>query len=282
MDLLVFKILNKLKLSTYINTFISEKRNGKKVIIPIQGGLGYNNTWNHEPWMMNLFIKISPFFNGNFYDVGVNTGQTLIAAKSVFHNLNYYGFEPNSICVAYIDKLIKLNKWENITIFPVGIGEKAEIKKLDFFNEDDIDPSASMVENFRPLQSIHHSLFVPCFSFQDIFKFTEIKQDSIIKIDVEGGELEVIKGLKELLSLKRPYIIIEILPIYDKENISRLNRQNELEVILNDNGYCILQINTKLLTLNLKNTIGIHNSMDQVDYILAPIEKKDILLQAFN
>ena len=171
MNLLLFKILHKLGLTSHVNITVPSIQGNKKVLIPIQGNLGYNNTWNHEPWMRIVLTKLIPFFKGFFFDIGVNTGQTLISAKTTFENLNYFGFEPNAICVAYVNKLVKANYWEGITIFPFGMSERAEIKKLDFYYEDEIDPSASMVENFRPSQSIHHSMFVPCFSFDEILKF---------------------------------------------------------------------------------------------------------------
>lgn len=282
MHILPFKILHKLGLTAHANFLVPSNQGNTKVRIPIHGNLGYNNTWSHEPWMKAVFVKLIPFFKGSFFDIGVNTGQTLIAAKTVFKDFDYYGFEPNSICVGYVTKLVKANNWKNVTIFPVGISEKAEIKKLDFFYEDEIDPSASMVENFRPEQSIHHSMFVPCFAFEEILKFTSIKEGSIIKIDVEGAELEVLKGLKQVLIANRPLVIIEILAVYNSENIFRLNRQNELESILKEAGYSILLINKEKGSLQHLDTIGVNANTDNVDYILMPNEKKDSLLQAFN
>jgi FkbM family methyltransferase len=282
MHILPFKILHKLGLTAHGNFLVPCHQGNKKIRIPIQGNLGYNNTWGHEPWMNLVFTKLIPFFKGNFFDIGVNTGQTLITAKTVFDNFSYYGFEPNSICVSYVGKLVKANNWKDVTIFPVGISEKAEIKKLDFFYEDEIDPSASMVENFRPQQSIHHSTFVPCFAFDEISKFTDIKQNSIIKIDVEGAELEVMKGLKQVLLENKPIVVIEILPVYSSENVFRLNRQDELESILQEAGYSILLIDTAQAELKYLDTIGVNDNTDNVDYLLVPNEKKELLLKAFN
>lgn len=38
----------------------------------------------------------------------------------------------------------------------------------------------------------------------------------IVKIDVEGGELEVLRGLQGTLARHRPLVVCEILPTYDE------------------------------------------------------------------
>lgn len=91
----------------------------------------------------------------------------------------------------------------------------------------------------------------------------------MIKIDVEGFELEVFKGMLSLLKL-RPLIICEILPVYNihKENgRKRWERQSKLQGILKENEYSIFLINEQAGTLNYLEDFFAHGSMQQTNYL---------------
>jgi FkbM family methyltransferase len=66
--------------------------------------------------------------------------------------------------------------------------------------------------------------FVPVFHGKALTQFLPSKVGSILKVDVEGAELEVIEGLKSWINETRPIIIIEVLPVYTVENKFRLQR----------------------------------------------------------
>jgi hypothetical protein len=74
-----------------------------------------------EPWMVELLVHLLPVRAGVFCDCGVNIGQTLISVKAAEPARRYIGFEPNPECVAYVEKLIELNRLSNVLIVPVGL-----------------------------------------------------------------------------------------------------------------------------------------------------------------
>ena len=95
---------------------------------------------------------------------------------------------------------------------------------------------------------------------------------SIIKIDVEGGELEVIQGLKNTISEYRPFIICEILPIYDENSeIGRFrkSRQNKLQKLLDKNEYKIFRIldGGDLVPLDV---FEVHSDLSLSNYVFVP------------
>jgi hypothetical protein len=94
---------------------------------------------------------------------------------------------------------------------------------------------------------------------------------AIIKIDVEGSELGVIKGLLPLIERQRPLIIIEILPCHSPANQDRLRNQSELQSIMAGYGYRfyrILKSEGKFVGLEEVDEIGVHSDIDLCDYIL--------------
>ena len=66
-----------------------------------------------------------------------------------------------------------------------------------------------------------------------------LEKIDLIKIDVEGAELEVLESIKNLIKKHKPFIIIEILPVYSKENKSRLDRLKKIELLIDEFSYHI-------------------------------------------
>jgi hypothetical protein len=62
-----------------------------------------------------------------------------------------------------------------------------------------------------------HSITVRCVRLDDVYKGTP----SVVKIDVEGHELEVLEGAKETLEKHKPMILIELLPHIENSKKAR-------------------------------------------------------------
>lgn len=261
------KLLEKLKILDKINFYTCIKLNGKKIEIPIIKGIGLYNIKVTEKWLIKLFAEISTLKEGSFIDVGANLGQTLIKIKSVDLGIRYIGLEPNPNCVSYLIELIKKNKFKDCEILPVGLSNKNCLVRLNCYHGD-TDSAASVIENFRKAK-INRSFWVSTFNFKSVYGSLNIEKISIVKIDVEGSELEVIRGMKSIIAQHRPFIFCEILPVYDKKNIFRLDRQKELIHIMKKLNYCIFRIlkDDELVPLE---QIGIHSNLDLCNYLFIP------------
>lgn len=278
----IIRLLNKFHLLKFININGSIKVNGKSITIPVLGGLGIENLFKYETWLTQILIKLKPLFKEDFLDVGVNIGQTLIKAYTVFDKVNYIGFEPNSVCVNYVQNLVAVNKFKNCTLIPAGISDKTEMLKLNFYYDHVNDSTASIIEQFRPEQSIDHSLLVPVFNFSTLTNVLNTSTNGLLKIDVEGAELEVIQGLKEWIDKSQPIILIEVLPVYTKENLFRIKRQQQMENILSSLNYKISRINKTTIQLNELEEIGIHENLDDSDYVLYPASLRESIHKLFQ
>jgi FkbM family methyltransferase len=280
---LLTRILNKFHWLPSINSNATIRINKKDFIIPLLGAQGFENLELSEPWMTKVLLALQPFFKGDFVDVGVNLGQTLLKARAVFGEVNYTGFEPNPSCVYYVQELIQRNGFNNAVLFPVGVGSRTEMLKLNFFAADKNDSSATIIENFRPNSHTDHFIFVPVFDFKLLSHFLPAKSGSILKIDVEGAEMDVLLGLNEWIHNFHPLILMEILPVYSIENSSRLKRQEKIEEMVRGWNYKIARIKKETaVRLDTLDKIGVHSNIDDCDYLLYHDSQQNEIANCFK
>ncbi len=171
-------------------------------------------------------LKVINYFKKNtsgsitLIDVGAHKGETIRNFNKLLNLENIYAFEPNKIIY---DKLINnINKIKkDINCFNVALGEKNEIKPLNILNES----SSSTINNLNKLSKYYKkkSKIINLFSTRQeiIQKNVEIKTLSsfmddfilkthvILKIDTEGYEYKILKGLSKKHIDKINFIYIE-------------------------------------------------------------------------
>jgi FkbM family methyltransferase len=261
------KVLAAIGILKKLNVKVSKNVYGFDVSIPVLGKTGLYNLIDGEPWLFKLFSKIYSIKQGAVIDVGINIGQTLLKFKSIDKNIDYYGFEPNPTCIYYVHQLIINNDFKNVKIFPVGLSDSK--KMLTLYADNEIASGASILESFRENYKANFKYSIPVWEFDEVDLPKE--RVSIVKIDVEGYELEVIKGMIGFLENTKPIVICEILPVYNLEKVNgkyRYERQQELLFILRQIGYEILLIDEADMKLNLINEIPVHGDMGRTNYVL--------------
>lgn len=212
--------------------------NNKNFFLPRWGAGGYPNLSMSELWMIDLFKNHLEIGSGIFIDVGVNVGQTLLKLRAV-NDVNYLGFEPNPDCVSYLHELIAINKISNVQIVPVGIANKNGLSPFNIYNGP-MDSSASVVPHFNGRKAKERRV-VPVLKMETICKVLPLDQIGIIKVDVEGAELEVLKSFQDLISRDLPDILLEVLPVKNSD-IERNDRLLELQRLIDSLGYKIYRI----------------------------------------
>jgi FkbM family methyltransferase len=204
----------------------------------------------YEPWLDLAYKASLATKQGTFVDVGANTGQTLLKILSIEKTRSYIGFEPQIDCCFFIKNFINDNKLDTHTVLPVGLSNQNGVLEL-LKRNDNTDSTASTVDGFRPdkFYSIRENILVA--KGDEVFEHLDLETISTVKIDVEGGELEVIDGLGIVIQSHKPIIIFEVLNHYlavtgealDDETIAfRNERNNRLAERLNRLGYHIFNI----------------------------------------
>ena len=119
-------------------------------------------------------------------DIGANIGDT-----SIFYALNgakkVIGIEPFPKNFDYAQKNIQINNFDNvITLLHSGCSSKKEIIKIDPDYQSNIE---SEVKNFKT------GIDVPMITLQDIINKYQIPKSSVLKIDCEGCEYDIIENV---------------------------------------------------------------------------------------
>ncbi|MFN9718103.1 MAG: FkbM family methyltransferase [Planctomycetota bacterium] len=127
-----------------------------------------------------------------FIDVGANIGcVTAAGAMSVGPAGQVYSIEAHPRTYAYLQKTVSLNHATNVSCINVALG--ASDGKVCFTDERRKD------DNNRVSQDTSSGLEVPCVPLTSIVRANSMGQIALLKIDVEGFEMQVLRGAEPIL-----------------------------------------------------------------------------------
>ncbi len=163
-----------------------------------------------EPCFMECIYKEA---FGIAYDVGANLGYTMLpmADRCGF----VYAFEPDPRSLMLLKKNVKLNKLENVHVMQLAMVEHP-IKTVNMFLDAKPNLTRVMQLDAPPKGS---GCFVEGVSI-DSFQVGNNHYPNFIKMDIEGGEVNALKGaMKTLEKAEHLKILIEVHPDqYSKYN----------------------------------------------------------------
>src|SRR5262249_13053084 len=191
--------------------------------------------------------------------------------------------EPNPNCLGYAQHLVDVNRFTDCTIVPVGLSDQSGLMKL--FLNPDVDPSATLVEGFREAGRYARHVLGPVFVGDDVLDDLGVTEVAAIKIDVEGGELDVLRGLRRTLARSSPIVFCEVLPVFDagtEMGAFRLKRQTEMLRALDSFGYAIFRVYVDDQIEEVSDFGGVHADMTLANYILVPRPRVDAFRRDFD
>jgi FkbM family methyltransferase len=144
---------------------------------------------------------------GTLLDVGANDGShswlfSLAGWRCI-------AFEPQQSCVAYIQRIAALNMFTGLTIEQAAVGDRpaasAEfyVSGSSWFSS--VDPE--FVARFETPQRVA----VKMITLDTYCQEREIAP-TCVKIDVEGYELHVLRGAKDVVERAKPDLVVEVSP----------------------------------------------------------------------
>ena len=143
---------------------------------------------------------------GCFIDIGANIGlYSLIIAKSVGEKGKVIAFEPFSTNYRSLLKNISLNSITNIIVEQQAISD--DNKQIELYY-DQFDNNLGMTSSYKSKYS--HKEIVDAVSIDNYLEKHHIDNIHLIKIDIEGGELLALSGMKKTLIRYEPVLIIEV------------------------------------------------------------------------
>jgi FkbM family methyltransferase len=243
----------------------------------------------NEIWMLDVLRILLSYEKKGVLDVGVNIGQTLIKVKSIDEEIPYVGFEPNPSCIMYCEELIRINHFRNVELIPTGLFTENRILSMDLYHDDLVNSGGSVVEDYWAYvenYKVHRTIKVPLYTFDTVSLSLKNTSFNVIKIDVEGAELEVLKTLEKVIISNQPFIIMEVLSAYSTENKIRYERQLELEKFMENTNYKMMNIiedkNQELVSLEYLSKFDVTRDKDMSNYLLYPEGKDSVVKKMFS
>ena len=203
---------------------------------------------------INLIKKISLKNDVLFIDGGCNYGFFSFFVASLKKGNEIISVDAsNKICDEFRENL-KINNFKNIKLFNYALSNQVD-KKIKFYEALNDWESSALNSGFKK----KNTLFIETTTIDKIIHKKNLKEKKIIiKLDLEGFEIQAIYGSKNTIKMYKPLIIIELSKYIKVNNEFNLK---SLEKFLDEANYFIYDLKGK--KTNIKEIEDLLNNLDQ-------------------
>lgn len=191
-----------------------------RVYLRNKDGIFFIRPGSSDLWMLSTVgeSELREYFDlksGSFLDIGANVGKYSIIMGNKLRGIGkVFSFEPEPSNLNSLKKNIELNKLDNVNIVPMACSK--EKGRWEFYIDKNNSGGHSLVKK------TNQKIFVETDKLDSIIESNKIKDIKLIKIDVEGAEMDVLIGSEKILKKYKPKIIFEtdfpekVIPFLDK------------------------------------------------------------------
>lgn len=179
-----------------------------KILLDPQNGFVDTTIYTDGTYEPDILLLIKDHLpkGGTFIDIGANIGNhTLFAATHIGQTGQVVAFEPIPRIAAQLRSSLSINNLSNVNLHEVACSDTEGEAVL------------TLVAGNIGGSSLHRKTdqgSIPVKTKTADHFTAELTSISLIKIDAEGHELEVLRGLGETLTKHRPTLIIEFSPSF--------------------------------------------------------------------
>lgn len=156
-------------------------------------------------WVANLDLQ-----DGDILDVGAHMGNHSVYFGKIL-NRRILSFEPNKKVYPTLKENLDKNNIQG-EAFPLAVGDFQGFVSIEAEDESNLGSAHIGKNGKEEVQIVELDTFLP----KDI-------KVSLIKIDVEGYEANVIKGAEKLIERSKPVLLVECISVKALKNIHSMN-----------------------------------------------------------
>ena len=171
-----------------------------------------------EPGISKLVTKIAKELDnqndlGWFFDVGANVGLYTWEVHKVCPLRKILAFEPDPENIKLLEKTLRKANLQNVEIRKCAMSN--QLAEVSFFQDNLTSATGCVAGKDKPwieqyLNGSINEIRVKTETLDSVVR--QDRSPSLIKIDVEGHEVEVLQGARNTLSEAKPLMIIESFP----------------------------------------------------------------------
>jgi FkbM family methyltransferase len=139
--------------------------------------------WFYEPKMLNRIADLAR--KGVYLDVGANMGNHTVFFAQHCPATAVHSFEPLNFIFALLEENVRLNDLSNVSLYPFGLGA---------------------VDGEFKTQMGRRTFPIACRRLDDLRIEGPL---AVVKVDIEGMELQFLRGAQKTLLRERPLIYLE-------------------------------------------------------------------------
>lgn len=140
-----------------------------------------------------------------FLDIGANAGHHTLFMAPIADKV--ISFEPYPPLQAQIQDKLELNKITNVALMPFGLGEQDQV--LDYYPGEGANSGTG---TFLPddEEQLANPIKLQIRNGDSFLEQQGVGRVALLKIDVEGFEASVLRGLSQRIERDRPVILMEL------------------------------------------------------------------------
>jgi FkbM family methyltransferase len=168
------------------------------------------------------------------YDIGANVGAySLVAASWTGGQATVYAFEPGYRTFPNLVENIFINGFEQTVIpFQIALGDRTAIVEFHYSRVDAGGARHIGIRRISGSTPVVRKQAVMTYRLDDLVPIFDLRPPTHVKIDVDGSELEVLRGARQVLASPcLQWILVEV-----DEAESNLQA---VKALLEECGFCL-------------------------------------------
>ena len=186
---------------------------------PLDRQIIINENYEHDQVVFLEQIMDKENFS-YFFDIGANSGYYSFHLALKFKDLKVKAFEPNIEAYKKFNKTLQKNSFKNVEVYNLGLSDnKRKVKMRSMIKNGFTQSNSAIIETSHAFDAKDFKIkFANLDIGDDLLKYRNKKLS--MKIDVEGHEINTLKGLKKTLKNNKCLLLIEI----SEKNFNEINR----------------------------------------------------------
>jgi FkbM family methyltransferase len=190
-------------------TYRQVHRDGLTLQVDISDYIGHYLYFGFvDAGIANLFSLCTK--NSTVIDIGTNVGWTVLNFARISATGTVIGFEPDPFNYRVCKANIARNTFPNLTVLPFGLGETSADLMMEVRTPENRGGNRIAPQGSTGAVNVHIK------RLDDVVQVSSLSNINLMKLDVEGYELKVLRGAKDILKKHKPTLFIEI----DDDNLN--------------------------------------------------------------